>query len=225
VTAGVPGRRRRDVGCYIVATLVAVATGALVAGYVLLVVRAIRSRSEADVRLAAGGAVALLLAGTVFLATYAVIMENYQVDPTGVPMAWAIAGACLLGAAFSAGCLYTGRLAWWRPLGPKGLGLRSPAPRDGPKVARVSALANGSLLLNGQKSDIRKIEVEFKRLKHAAGVVWYHRESGQGEPPPSAMAVIELVVQYGLPVSMSSKPDFSDVIDRDGRSRPRPSGS
>ena len=92
-------------------------------------------------------------------------------------------------------------------------------------MARVSALANGSLLLNGQKSDIQKIEVEFKRLKQAAGVVWYYRENGQGEPPPSAMAVIKLVVDYRLPLSMSSKPDFSDVIDEDGRLPPRPSGS
>jgi hypothetical protein len=88
-------------------------------------------------------------------------------------------------------------------------------------IAKVSALASGQLLLNGRPSDITAIEAEFKTIKEKKGSVWYYRENGKSEPPPSAMAVIQLVVKYGLPISMSSKPDFSDYIDGNGSSKPR----
>jgi hypothetical protein len=88
-------------------------------------------------------------------------------------------------------------------------------------VAKVSALASGKFLLNGQPANLAVIETEFKKLKSSNGGVWYYRENPQAEPPPQAMAVIELVVKYKLPVSMSSKPDFSDYIDENGKSRPR----
>jgi hypothetical protein len=90
-----------------------------------------------------------------------------------------------------------------------------------PLVARVSALSSGSILLNGKQADLKSIDAEFRKLKAARGEVWYYRENPQSEPHPNAMAVIELVVKHQLPISMSTKPDFSDYVDRDGRSKPR----
>jgi len=90
-----------------------------------------------------------------------------------------------------------------------------------PSIARVSALANGKLLLNGRTVELPTMEQEFQRLKGSHGTVWYYRENPQSEPPPQAMDVIKLVIQYGLPLSMSSKPDFSDYVDANGRSQPR----
>jgi hypothetical protein len=88
-------------------------------------------------------------------------------------------------------------------------------------AAKVSVLASGKILLNGHASSLGEIEKEFIRQKASGGSVWYYRENGQGAPPPEAMAVIELVVKYGLSVSMSSRPDFSDYIDGNGESHPR----
>jgi hypothetical protein len=88
-------------------------------------------------------------------------------------------------------------------------------------VVRVSALASGKLLLNGKSAELTVIETKFQRIKKVQGAVWYYRENPESEPPPQAMDVIKLVVQYGLPVSMSSKPDFTDYIDGNGRSQPR----
>lgn len=42
------------------------------------------------------------------------------------------------------------------------------------------------------------------------------------EPPPPGTAVIQLIIKHQLPVSMSTKPDFSDYVDDKGVSRPRP---
>lgn len=89
------------------------------------------------------------------------------------------------------------------------------------EVARVSVLSSGKILLNGCASDLSRIEAEFKRLKQVKGAVWYYRENAQAEPRPEAMAVIRLAIANQLPVSMSTKPDFSDHVDDQGHPRPR----
>ena len=102
-----------------------------------------------------------------------------------------------------------------------GVTILGPLNAAEPPVARVSALASGKLLLNGKPSDVKSIDTELGKIKERKGEVWYYRESPQAEPHPNAMAVVELVVKHQLPISMSTKPDFSDFVDRDGRSRPR----
>ena len=90
-----------------------------------------------------------------------------------------------------------------------------------PAVAKITVLASGQLLLNGKPSDMNAVDAALSELKTKKGEVWYHRQNPQSEPHPNAMAVIQLVMKHHLPISMSSKPDFSDYVDRDGRSRPR----
>ena len=85
----------------------------------------------------------------------------------------------------------------------------------------ITTIASGALLLNGQPADLASIEAEFKRLQTEKGVVWYYRDNPMSEPSPAAMAVVQLVIQYRLPISFSSKPDFSDYVDENGRSQPR----
>jgi hypothetical protein len=77
------------------------------------------------------------------------------------------------------------------------------------------------VLLNGQAADIGAIEAELIKLKKDNGSLWYFRESSLTGPPPQAKEVIDLVLKYKLPISFSSKPDFSDYIDEDGHSIPR----
>lgn len=90
-----------------------------------------------------------------------------------------------------------------------------------PPIARVSALADGRLLLNGEVTSLAALSAALKKLKGANGVVWYYRENGQSEPTPQAMSAIKVIVEHSLPVSMSSKADFSDYIDEAGKSKPR----
>jgi hypothetical protein len=59
-------------------------------------------------------------------------------------------------------------------------------------------------------------------VKKRNGVIWYYREGGDKEPPPEAMEVMKLIVDNNLPISMSTKPDYSDVLLPDGTTRPRP---
>ncbi len=80
-------------------------------------------------------------------------------------------------------------------------------------VLKVSVLQSGKVLANGTEIRLDELDGRLSQIKSQNGVVWYYREGGQGEPPPIAMEVMKLIVKQRLPVSMSSKPDFSDTID------------
>ncbi len=90
------------------------------------------------------------------------------------------------------------------------------------RVVKISALSNGTLLLNGTPTDLSTLEAALEKASASGGEVWYYRENPAKEPPPSAMAAIQLVIKHRLPISFSSKPDFSDTVDPStGVSRPR----
>jgi biopolymer transport protein ExbD len=88
-------------------------------------------------------------------------------------------------------------------------------------VVRLSVLTSGKVLLNGKESNLPDVKEALEKARSEKAVVWYYRESGKSEPPRQAMEVIKLVIENNLPISMSSKPDFSDYIDDKGQSRPR----
>jgi len=88
-------------------------------------------------------------------------------------------------------------------------------------ILKVSVLQSGKILADGAEISLANLDSRLTQLETQKGVVWYYREAAQGEPPPIAMEVMQLVVKHRLPISMSSKPDFSDAIDANGQSRPR----
>jgi hypothetical protein len=87
---------------------------------------------------------------------------------------------------------------------------------------RISVLSSGAILLEGQPVGLADLDAALKTAKETSGSVWYYREGVHAEPPPLARTVLELVVKWKLPISLSSKPDFSDYVDpRTGQSHPR----
>jgi hypothetical protein len=86
---------------------------------------------------------------------------------------------------------------------------------------KVSVLANGSLLVEGQPATFDALDAALARAKETNEQVWYYREAARGEPPAAAMQVIQHVAAVKLPISLSSKPDFSDWVDTKGVSHPR----
>jgi hypothetical protein len=96
---------------------------------------------------------------------------------------------------------------------------------QGPTVLKVAAKADGSLLLDGKPTDLTALDAQMATLEARGpgkGVVWYYREQPEKEPPPQAMRVVEMIMKHKLAISMSSKPDFSDYVDEQGVSHPRP---
>ena len=87
---------------------------------------------------------------------------------------------------------------------------------------KISVLSSGSLLLDGNPAPLSHLEPALQTLKAANGCVWYYRESASSEPPPEATQVLQLIVHHKLPITFSSKPDFSDFVDLKGVPHPRP---
>ena len=90
------------------------------------------------------------------------------------------------------------------------------------RVARVAVFSSGAVQLDGRPTTLPALDEELRKLKAGGGVVWYHRENPSSEPPPQGTAVIQMIIKHQLPVSMSTRPDFSDYVDDKGVSRPRP---
>ena len=97
----------------------------------------------------------------------------------------------------------------------------TPAPKDTKPVLKISVFQSGKILLDGKESSMAQVEESLNQLKKEGGVVWYYREAGQQPAPPIAMQVVKMVVVKRLPITMSSKPDFSDYIGEDGQPHPR----
>jgi hypothetical protein len=85
---------------------------------------------------------------------------------------------------------------------------------------KISVLATGDILLDGQPGELEQLDAVLERVQQSRGQVWYYREPA-GVQPAAGLAVFQRVVQRKLPISLSSKPDFSDWVDGKGVSRPR----
>ena len=86
---------------------------------------------------------------------------------------------------------------------------------------RISVLASGEILVDGKHVELDQLDAILEAAKSENPTVWYYREAAAKDAPPEAMAVIQLAIQHKLPISISSKPDFSDYIDSKGVSHPR----
>lgn len=81
-----------------------------------------------------------------------------------------------------------------------------------PTILKVSVLADGTILLDGNRVSLQNLADAFEAGSQKGAVVWYYRENAGAAPPPVALQVMKLVVDRRLPVRLSSKPDFSDTI-------------
>jgi hypothetical protein len=87
-------------------------------------------------------------------------------------------------------------------------------------VLKISVLASGAILANGQPVGLDRLDTMLRELKAGKGTVWYFREPA-ANPEAAGMQVIKLVSGYRLPISISSRSDFSDYLDASGISHPR----
>lgn len=94
-----------------------------------------------------------------------------------------------------------------------------PAPegerRDMP-VARVRVSQAGQVEMNGVKLTPEQLRKALAGLRDEGGGVMYYRERWDEPPSAEAAKAFEVIIEAGLPVRMSSKPDFSDYIGPDG---------
>ena len=92
---------------------------------------------------------------------------------------------------------------------------------ESPRVLKIAVTADGRVTADARPVTIETLAPILRELAKAKGSVWYYREAAAAEPHPNALKVLSAIVEHDLPVSLSTKPDFSDAVDDKGRSVPR----
>lgn len=88
-------------------------------------------------------------------------------------------------------------------------------------VLLVNVFASGELHLNFAPAVFEDLVTTLQQLQALNGTVWYYREQQHGEKHPEPERVLDLVMEYRLPVMLSNTPDFSTYIDNQGQVVPR----
>ena len=96
-----------------------------------------------------------------------------------------------------------------------------------PGVIYVAVAANGMVSIDGQIADPLKINETLTTLQPGSKFILYYRENGaadvQGDSRIKVERVLDAMMKLRLPISLSSKPDYSDGVDQNGNSHPRTS--
>ena len=95
------------------------------------------------------------------------------------------------------------------------------APACAQPVLKVKVFADGVIEADGRRTTVQALDGTLRAHAARSGAVWYYREDPRAEPHPNANLVIQAIIRYKLPVSLSTKPDFSDYVDENGVPRPR----
>jgi len=95
-----------------------------------------------------------------------------------------------------------------------------PAAKAGHMI-KIAVMKNGDVYADGRAVGLERLPDLLAEARLRSKAAWFYREDLFGEPSAVAMEVLRLVLDHGLPISLSSKPDFSDYIDPSGVSHPR----
>ena len=103
-------------------------------------------------------------------------------------------------------------------------GCGSNAAEPTPQVVKVAVLRDGAILVDGVPSDGEQLKRRLSEAGQRARVLYY-RDDSDRDPSSSAERSMTLVLETAMsarvPISLSSKPDFSDMVDGQGVSHPR----
>jgi hypothetical protein len=78
-------------------------------------------------------------------------------------------------------------------------------------------MADGRITVDGAPASVESLRESLKKLSQEKGGVWYYREAAGSEAPLEAQQVIRAVIEARLPIRLSSRPDYSDAIGKDGK--------
>jgi hypothetical protein len=88
-------------------------------------------------------------------------------------------------------------------------------------MIKIKVMKNGDVYADGRAVSLDPLSERLAEAKMRSKVAWLYREDLFGEPSVVATEVLRLVMDHGLPISLSSRSDFSDYIDENGISHPR----
>ena|SRR5262245_30069713 len=88
-------------------------------------------------------------------------------------------------------------------------------------VGKIAVMQSGAIAFDGQPVTLKDLRPLLAHLKAKNGVVWYYREAPHKQAPAISAKVVQMIIDNRLPVSFSTEPDFSTVVDETGTVRRR----
>ncbi len=76
-------------------------------------------------------------------------------------------------------------------------------------------------MLDGQRVDLAQLDSRLSQANSSQDQLLYYKQERGPEESPQSMEIMKLVVKHKLPISFSTKDDFSDYVDRFGQTHPR----
>ena len=89
------------------------------------------------------------------------------------------------------------------------------------QVAKIRVSLTGDIVIDGHAATMQQLAETLAKEKQQSGEIWYYRESPSTEPSAAQIRVFTRIVDSGLHISLSTRPDFSDWVDEQGTSNPR----
>lgn len=77
-------------------------------------------------------------------------------------------------------------------------------------IARVKLLSDGKLLLDDKETSLDDLRLALAEIRKNSGAVWFYRESVSEASKDEGIAVMDIILDEGLPTRFSTQPDFSD---------------
>ena len=93
----------------------------------------------------------------------------------------------------------------------------SPPPAPDAPSMKIWIFKTGSVEVNGTHVDVESVGAMLAEHAQRKGVVFYGRDAPEEDPHPNAMSVLQMVMASRLPVRMSTKRDYSDAVNLDGK--------
>ncbi|MBI5853494.1 MAG: hypothetical protein HZB39_20990 [Planctomycetes bacterium] len=90
-----------------------------------------------------------------------------------------------------------------------------------PEVVRVRVDFDGNITVSGQPCTLAEARDLLSSYIGRSAEIWYQREESEGRPHKTAMLLLDAIAGLGLPISLSTVPDFGDVILANGSVVPR----
>lgn len=95
------------------------------------------------------------------------------------------------------------------------------SPSQTGRALRIRITGDAKVYAGDDLVSLAVLDSLLVALKAAEGEVWYYREAGDRQPTGKQdtviTSVLNAIIRHRLPVRLSSKPDFSDVVDAHGQ--------
>ena len=88
-------------------------------------------------------------------------------------------------------------------------------------IHEVSVLSSNKILLSGEEVELSQLGGVFQNAAKNRGLVLYYRENAGAEATDLADKVIRLAIAAEVPIQMSERADFSDLVRNNGLLKPR----